>query len=124
MYVSTASVKSGLLMVQTGSWCGIAQTRSWIQVDFGQTVDLYALILQNRYQSVDRVFYFDLTYSNDGNTWTVMKYDDGTKKVTIKCIIAFCVVCFKCKKNALDVGYWYLPMFPFRPDQGGNVKFI
>ena len=68
----------------TGSWCRVILSHSWIQVDFGRTVDLNALIIQSRYQTDDRVIYVELTYSNDGNTWMGMTEIDGSRKVTTK----------------------------------------
>ncbi|XP_033635599.1 neuropilin-1-like [Asterias rubens] len=52
-----------------GYWCGIKWTDTWIQVDFGHTVDIYGLIIQQGlyqlYQS-QRIFY--LMYGDDENS--------------------------------------------------------
>ncbi|XP_038060061.1 lactadherin-like [Patiria miniata] len=63
------------------AWCnaGITDNISpWIQVDFNDTVTITGLITQGRGDHDQRVTEYQVTYSDDGQSWNYVTDADGT----------------------------------------------
>ena len=64
-------------------WCtNISNSNDdWLQVDFAKTVQVCAVATQGDVNGNEWVTDFKLSYSSDGNNWTLYKDTNGTEQV-------------------------------------------
>ena len=82
------------------AWCTAVQNSNndWLQVDFAKTVQVCAVATQGDVNGNEWVTDFKLSYSSDGNNWTLYKDTNGVEQV--KCVDILLV---KCNSISLNI---------------------
>ena len=68
-------------------WCSKTANGSedWLQVDLGNTREVCAVATQGDINGNEWTTDFKLSYSSDGNRWTIYKDKNGTEVVRFHC---------------------------------------
>ena len=94
------------------AWC--SETRNsindWLQVDLGKEFALCGIATQGNIL-FSYVTNFKLSFSSDGNTWTIYKYDNGTEVVRFNFIYHNIVIIILKRKNLVSI--YFLHTFTY-----------